>query len=391
MISPIKTSINNNSQTSAQQKDSMFNSDTYSIPTNQKKHSSITKTDVAAFSAAGVSTVLLIKDRRQLLKYIKLIDVQPSLVRFSKMIKKLGNFATEDSLTHLGNKNNFNINAFKDYQKAMNSGQNFSIGMVDMDNFKSINEVFNHPTGDLFLSKIAQHIKQIAESSGAKAYRYGGEEFVITAINKKPEEMKFVMDSIAESIKNDNEIQKYLPEFKKNSQEQLTPLNNQINFVQHKIFDKFRQSLSKQEANEVRDNIKQFLNGYVDKFDPIDRTCIEEINSHLNNPEENLKEFLRADTKLGKETLKVHFDILLAPYKEAVNDLLKWTNNLERNKKFTISGGYKTLSPTYAGKFKSSDKLVNIADTSLHASKINGKNTMTETPDYVLNKLTSRN
>ena len=48
--------------------------------------------------------------------------------------------------------------------------------MVDVDNFKSINDLYTHKTGDRVLRKIG---KILFKRSKGRAFRYGGEEFVI--------------------------------------------------------------------------------------------------------------------------------------------------------------------------------------------------------------------
>ena len=49
--------------------------------------------------------------------------------------------------------------------------------MVDVDNFKAINDEFGHRVGDVSLQKIAS-ILRTAMREGDVIYRYGGEEFV---------------------------------------------------------------------------------------------------------------------------------------------------------------------------------------------------------------------
>ena len=50
--------------------------------------------------------------------------------------------------------------------------------MIDLDNFKNLNDTYGHEFGDLVLQKTADTLIK-AEKKGVKAYRYGGEEFVV--------------------------------------------------------------------------------------------------------------------------------------------------------------------------------------------------------------------
>ncbi len=50
----------------------------------------------------------------------------------------------------------------------------FAIAMIDIDHFKQFNDTHGHDAGDKVLQSVAQ---QIRHTSGARAFRYGGEEF----------------------------------------------------------------------------------------------------------------------------------------------------------------------------------------------------------------------
>ncbi|MGD1972407.1 MAG: GGDEF domain-containing protein, partial [Desulfobacterales bacterium] len=54
----------------------------------------------------------------------------------------------------------------------------FAILMVDIDDFKSINDAHGHPTGDRVLLALAQKCQDLIRNEDLIA-RYGGEEFII--------------------------------------------------------------------------------------------------------------------------------------------------------------------------------------------------------------------
>ncbi|MCK7502903.1 MAG: diguanylate cyclase [Desulfobacterales bacterium] len=59
-------------------------------------------------------------------------------------------------------------------------GENVCLAVLDMDFFKSQNELFGHRHGDFVLQKIAQNIDETLKNNPEMtAYRYGGEEFAI--------------------------------------------------------------------------------------------------------------------------------------------------------------------------------------------------------------------
>ncbi len=57
-------------------------------------------------------------------------------------------------------------------------GKTWSLAMIDIDHFKSVNDRYGHPVGDIVLREIAHIIKKQARCRDIVA-RYGGEEFVV--------------------------------------------------------------------------------------------------------------------------------------------------------------------------------------------------------------------
>ncbi|SDC31697.1 PAS domain S-box-containing protein/diguanylate cyclase (GGDEF) domain-containing protein [Pelagirhabdus alkalitolerans] len=97
-----------------------------------------------------------------------------------QLTDQLNHMAYHDHLTTLPNQlalvNDFNqlLTHFKDKQHA--------ILFLDLDRFKVINDSLGHTKGDLLLKQVADRIKTTLTAS-AKAYRYGGDEFVIVLEN----------------------------------------------------------------------------------------------------------------------------------------------------------------------------------------------------------------
>lgn len=56
-------------------------------------------------------------------------------------------------------------------------GSRYTVAMVDVDHFKRLNDVFGHDVGDQALRMVAGRLSRI--TGGGKAFRYGGEEFVV--------------------------------------------------------------------------------------------------------------------------------------------------------------------------------------------------------------------
>lgn len=88
-----------------------------------------------------------------------------------------------DALTGL-----YNHKTFQNYldaliQQADQSGMQLQLAVLDIDNFKGINDNFGHSTGDSVLKRVAEVILEKSASNDVVA-RYGGEEFAIIFTEK---------------------------------------------------------------------------------------------------------------------------------------------------------------------------------------------------------------
>ena len=66
------------------------------------------------------------------------------------------------------------------------TGQGLSMLLIDIDDFKQLNDRFGHAAGDEFLKQLAQILKESVRETDLLA-RYGGEEFAIVATNTDPQ------------------------------------------------------------------------------------------------------------------------------------------------------------------------------------------------------------
>lgn len=79
-----------------------------------------------------------------------------------------------DSLTGLKNRRAFDA----DIQKK-SSNNNAILALIDIDNFKLINDSFGHTTGDIVLKTVASFGMRLCGLSDITLYRYGGEEIAV--------------------------------------------------------------------------------------------------------------------------------------------------------------------------------------------------------------------
>lgn len=105
-----------------------------------------------------------------------LLNLVGSVKAIYKYTKDLEHYATRDPLTDLFNQRMFWELLGYEVGRARRHKQTFAVMVLDLDNFKTINDRFGHHFGDAFLQKFAQVLHQ-AVRNGDIIARYGGDEF----------------------------------------------------------------------------------------------------------------------------------------------------------------------------------------------------------------------
>ncbi|HVJ48822.1 GGDEF domain-containing protein [Desulfitobacterium sp.] len=117
-------------------------------------------------------------------------------------IKNLARRATMDSLTGLGNKGLFYYCLQNETQKFLKkSKSSFSLAMLDIDNFKCVNDQYGHPAGDCVLKQLAQILERNVRSTDV-VVRWGGEEFAIILLDTEVEGALAFLERIREITEN---------------------------------------------------------------------------------------------------------------------------------------------------------------------------------------------
>ncbi|MGB5217529.1 MAG: diguanylate cyclase [Smithella sp.] len=91
---------------------------------------------------------------------------------------RLFDLATTDGMTKLYVHRYFQLLLDQEIKRSQRNNKKFSLIMMDIDNFKSFNDIYGHQLGDKVLKDVAATAKKISRA-GDIAARYGGEEFVM--------------------------------------------------------------------------------------------------------------------------------------------------------------------------------------------------------------------
>ena len=134
------------------------------------------KDDSGRSFRASVNTILG-RGNKPLARYLLMTDIT-SEMRMVYSMKKLANI---DSLTQIANRRSL-YSQIKDLNKQYESGVPVCAIMIDIDDFKSVNDAHGHAAGDSALREVASLLKTGIRSQDVLA-RYGGEEFIIIAFD----------------------------------------------------------------------------------------------------------------------------------------------------------------------------------------------------------------
>ncbi|MDF1883534.1 diguanylate cyclase [Sulfurimonas sp. SAG-AH-194-C21] len=116
-----------------------------------------------------------------------------------EMFDKIKSMAMTDHLTGIHNRVYFYEAGIKILENANRAKQESAIAMIDIDNFKSVNDTYGHEAGDRALIHVANTIKKALRRSDVLV-RFGGEEFVILLPNCPHKQAMKVMQKVCDYV-----------------------------------------------------------------------------------------------------------------------------------------------------------------------------------------------
>lgn len=127
---------------------------------------------------------------------LKVAYKDPSEEAFSREIYEA---ATTDSLTGLLNRQAFMDRSAGELIYARRNNAFVHVLMIDVDNFKRVNDTWGHQCGDLVLKEVARLLSEEKRDSDLLS-RYGGEEFLLLMGGITPEDAKKRAEKLRNSI-----------------------------------------------------------------------------------------------------------------------------------------------------------------------------------------------
>jgi len=177
-------------------------------------------------------TISPIKSVRGVTDKISIIVYDVTTVAVNKLLlaeanQKLERLAQRDSLSGLNNRRHWETLIENEFLRCKRSKINASLLIIDIDDFKQINDNFGHSCGDSVIRDVSNQIRSCQRETDYSG-RYGGEEFAIIlpdtsvqqALNlaerlrKQIEEQSFMINGEQQSVTISLGLAEFNPEFK---------------------------------------------------------------------------------------------------------------------------------------------------------------------------------
>lgn len=140
------------------------------------------------------------KGSQMLAKYLTMTDI----TREMAMVRTMKDLADLDALTGIANRRSF-FDQAQQLTGGRQIGCPMSVIMLDVDNFKTVNDTYGHKAGDIVLQRIALLLSQNTRSQDVVA-RYGGEEFIMAIPDMCADGARALAERLRQSIDTFEEI-----------------------------------------------------------------------------------------------------------------------------------------------------------------------------------------
>jgi len=124
---------------------------------------------------------------------------------YRALLKRL---SIRDILTDLYNRRFLDIKLEKEAQRATRQNYPLFLIMLDLDNFKELNDTLGHQAGDEVLRRLAGVLNDSVRSNVDIPFRYGGDEFAVMIPHASTEQVKQIAERIRRNYLNEQDIGK---------------------------------------------------------------------------------------------------------------------------------------------------------------------------------------
>lgn len=118
-----------------------------------------------------------------------------------ELFEDMKNKVNKDYMTGLYNRRYFFEYGKEIYEKNKKDNKSLALSIIDIDNFKNINDSYGHDVGDLAIKEVSKVLNKNIISNTLIS-RLGGEEFCILFYNRSKEEVEKLLEVIRRSFEN---------------------------------------------------------------------------------------------------------------------------------------------------------------------------------------------
>lgn len=249
--------------------------------------------------------------------------------------ERLHDFSTKDAMSGLNNRATFDAALAKTVKEAAESKSDLHMAMLDMDFFKSINEILGHTKGDKFIKHLSRIIKEVSTEHNVSAYRVGGEEMAVLMPGHNQESAQKIAQKIADKIKADTQIQGHKDEFLKKAEERLATFRQE-----QQPYDNLWKSIRSADADQsqVARNVLEFLGDNPSSKTDEDKNLLKEAIKQLEEIRDG------KSSKRVKDLIDSHHPVVARALNQKnnrtseIDSITNWIRHVSKHG-FTISAG----------------------------------------------------
>jgi diguanylate cyclase (GGDEF)-like protein/PAS domain S-box-containing protein len=145
----------------------------------------------------------------EILGTLEIFKDTTELKRNREKVAELERLALLDPLTQIGNRRYADIFLHRCFSDLDRYGWPFAVFMIDIDNFKRINDTYGHDAGDSVLQSVARTTVNSVRASDA-LIRWGGEEFLAVIRNVGHSEVCLLGEKIRSLVERSSALHNYM-------------------------------------------------------------------------------------------------------------------------------------------------------------------------------------
>lgn len=170
------------------------------LPQFQPMQEAITTLSINTWSATAVAWLInQMISRKEVVSFINEKIIIEKNMELEKKNQELNELTMRDSMTNLLNHKSSLRRLKEEVDRAKRIQYPLSVAMIDLDNFKLVNDTYGHQTGDEVLIQVSQILSESCRSTDVLG-RYGGEEFIVIMPDTNDRDAALLLERIQKCV-----------------------------------------------------------------------------------------------------------------------------------------------------------------------------------------------